>query len=152
MAVTINFYDKFAEFFGDNTIDLDADQFFIALMTSSHVFTSTNTILANVTANEIAAGNGYTQAVGGLVGEELTSVVWLETAGVLKFDAVDPQWTASGGDIGPANDAVIFDDTATAAVDALVCSIDFDGAQTAGNGTDFDIIFDAAGIFTITVT
>ena len=123
MVVTINFYDKFAEFMGDSLIDMDADRFFIALMTSSHTYTSTHTVLADVTANEIAAGNGYSVATGGFVGEELGSETWVESSGTITFDAIDPQWTASGGDIGPAADGVIFDDTTTGTIDALVCSI-----------------------------
>lgn len=142
MAVSINFYAKFVEFFGDNTIDLDTDTFDIILMNSTHVFSSANTVKADISANEIATANGYTQGA-----ETLASITWSETGGTTKFDAADVTWTASGGSIGPATDAVIYSETA--ASDELMCSIDFDGAQTAGDGTDFKVTFNAAGIFTI---
>ena len=137
MAVTINRYNKWPEFFGDNTADLDADTFDVMLMNSSHVFTATNTIRANVSANQIATGNGYTQATGGGTGELLASVTWVESSGTVTFDAADTTWTAGGGSIGPADDAVITDDSTTAVVDALAYSIDFGGSETAGDGTDF---------------
>ena len=144
MAVTINFYNKFIEYVGDGGIDLDNDTFDIILMNSSHVFTATNTIKANISANEIATGFGYTQGA-----KTLTTPTWIESSGTLTFDAADVTWTASGGSIGPATDAVIYSETSTSPVDALMCSIDFDGAQTAGDGTDFKITFNANGIFTI---
>jgi len=148
MAVSINRYDKFPEYFGDGTIDLDTDTFDIILMNSTHVFTATNTIKANISANEIPTGNGYTQGA-----ETLASVTWVESSGVLTWDAADASWTASGGAIptsGDCTDAVIYDETATAAVDALCYSIDFGQAESAGNGTDFNITFNASGIFTLT--
>lgn len=144
MAVTINFYAKFIELQGDNTIDLDGDTFDIILMNSSHVFTSSNTLKSQIAANEIATGFGYTQGA-----KTLTSVTWAEAGGVTTFDAADVTWTAAGGSIGPATDAVIYDETATATLDALVCSIDFGAAETAGDGTNFVVTFAAGGIFTI---
>lgn len=142
MAVTINFYNKFIEYLGDNSIDADGDTFDIILLNATHTFTATHTQLTDVSANELSTGNGYTAG-----GTALTSVTWTESAGTVTFDAADVTWTASGGDIGPATDAVIFSDTSTG--DLLMCSVDFDGAQTAGDGTDFQITWNASGIFTI---
>lgn len=142
MAVTINFYAKFIEFQGDNTIDLDTDTFDIILMNSSHTFNSANTVKADISANELSTANGYTQGA-----KTLASITWSESGGTTTFDAADVTWTASGGSIGPADDAVIYSETAGS--DELMCSIDFDGSQTAGNGTDFKVTFNASGIFTI---
>jgi len=147
MAVTMNRYNQFPEFFGDNTIDLDADTFAIMLMNSSHVFTATNTVRTDVSANQIATANGYTQATGGGTGELLVSVTWVNSGGTITFDAADASWTASGGSIGPATDAVFFSDTA--ATDELAYSIDFGASETAGDGTDFKITWNASGIFTV---
>lgn len=143
MAVTINFYDEFILNIGQGDIDLDTDTFKIVLLNSSHVFTQANTTLANITANQLATANGYTQDT-----KALTSVTWTQSAGTATFDAADTSWTASGGSIA-ADDAAIYDDTATAPVDALMCSIDFGGTQTAGDGTNFVITYNASGIFTI---
>ena len=150
MAVTINFYDQFIEFVGDHSgatagIDLNNDTFKIELYNSTHVFTAANTARANISANALAAANGYTNP-----GQDLTSVTWTSAAAVQTWDAADNTWTASGGSIGPADDAVIYDDTSvTPSVDLLVCSIDFGASETAGDGTDFKITFNPSGIFTI---
>jgi len=149
VAVTINRYNKWVEYFGDNSVDLDNDQFFHMLMNATHVFTATHTIRTDVSANQIAAGNGYVQAVGGLTGKELGTPTWVESSGTVTFDAVDTTWTASGGSIGPADDCVLFDDTSSTPVDALAYSIDFGGSETAGDGTDFKITWNGSGIFTV---
>lgn len=141
MAVQILFYAKFVEYFGDNTIDLDGDTFDIILMNATHSFNSANTIKSDIAANEIATGAGYTQGA-----KTLASVTWGESGGTTTFDAADVTWTASGGAIA-ATDAVIYSETA--ASDQLMCSIDFDGEQSAGDGTDFKITFNASGIFTV---
>ena len=144
MAVTINFYNKFLEYAQEGVIDVDSDTWDIILMNSSHVFTATHDRKSDISANEIATANGYTQGA-----KTLASVTSGETGGTYTFDAADITWTASGGSIGPATDAVIYSETATSPADALMCSIDFDGAQTAGDGTEFKITFNASGIYTI---
>jgi hypothetical protein len=145
VAVSINFYNKFIEYIGDGTIDLDNDTFTVILMNGSHTFNATHTQRTDIAANQLSTANGYTQDA-----KNLGSVTWTESGGTVTFDAADVTWTASGGDIGPAAHAVIYSDTA--AGDELMCSIDFDGSQTAGDGTDFKITFHASGIFTISST
>ena len=147
MVVSINFYAKFIEHMGDDTMDMDTDTFDIILMNSTHAFSSANTLKTDIDGNEIPSGNGYTQGA-----KTLASIAWSETGGTTTFDAADITWSASGGDIptsGDCTDAVIYDETATQVTDALMCSVDFDGAQTAGNGTDFKITWNGSGIFTI---
>lgn len=142
---TINRYNQFPEYFGDNGIDLDDDTFNLALMNATHTFTATDNDWTDVSANDIGTGNGYTAA-----GQALTSVTWVESGGTVTFDAADVTWTASGGDIGPATDAVLYDDTSTVPVaDLLAFSIDFEGSETAGNGTDFKVTWNGSGIFTV---
>jgi len=148
MAVSINFYDQFAEYFGDNGIDLDGDTFKIELYNSTHTFTATNNDRADVLANALATANGYTNP-----GKDLASVTWITASGVQTFDALANTWTASGGSIGPARHALIYSDTSTVpAADLLACDIDFGQDETAGDTTDFKITFNASGIFTITKT
>jgi hypothetical protein len=65
-----------------------------------------------------------------------------------KFDANDVTWTASGGSIAAAY-GVIYNDTDTN--DPPLAYIDFDGTQSAGDGTDFLVSWNASGIFTFTV-
>lgn len=146
MAVTFNRYDKFPEYFGDGTIDLDGDAFHCMLMNASHTFAQANTVRTDVSANQIATANGYTQATGGLTGKALGSVTWVEASGTLTFDSADISWSASGGAIA-ATDLVVFDDTA--ASDELCWSIDFDGEQSAADGTTFLVSVNASGWFSI---
>ncbi len=152
MAVSINFYDKFAEYIGDSTVDLDADAFYHVLLNSSHTFTATNNILTDISTNQLSTANGYTQATGGGTGKALASITWVESSGTVTFDAADTTWTASGGSIA-ADDVVLFDDTvASPIVDPLLCSVDFGGTQTAGDGTNFLVSWNASGIFTSVFT
>lgn len=144
MAVTISVYNKFKEYFGDGTIDLDDDTFKAMLMNTSHVFTATHTQRTNVSANQIATGNGYTQATGGGTGLSLASTSWSEASGTLTFNSNSLSWTASGGSI-VASDLVVFDDTASN--DELCWSVDFDGEQTAADGTTFLVSPNASGWF-----
>lgn len=146
MPVTFNRYNKFPEYFGDNTIDLDGDSFAAMLMNSSHVFTATHTQRANIAANQISTANGYTQATGGGTGKLLSSVTWVENAGTLTFDSADVSWSASGGPIA-ADDLSVFSDTA--AGDELCFDIDFGGTQTAGDGTTFLVTVHVDGWFTL---
>ena len=143
MVVSINFYNQFELNVHQGDIDCDGDTFDVILMNTSHVFTATHTAKADIAANEIAAGSGYTQGA-----ETLASVTLNESGGTLTFDAADSVWTASGGSI-VASDAVIYSETAINPTDPLMCSIDFDGNQTAGDGTDFKITYNASGIFTV---
>jgi len=139
---TTTLYNKFKLYMGDGTIDMDNDQFKIALMDSNHSYVSTHSDWSQVSANEISGGNGYSTG-----GKVLTNVTWTESGGTVVFDADDVTWTATGGALGPARYAVIYDDTA--ANDRLVCSIDFETNQTAGEGTDFKIAFNSNGILRV---
>lgn len=144
MAVSINFYDQFIEFMGDGGIDMDGDTFDIILMDTNHTFAQANTKKADISANEISTQFGYTQGA-----KTLASVTWANSGGTITFDAADVTWTASGGAIA-ASDGVIYSETSSSPdADLLMCSIDFDGNQSAGDGTTFVITFNGSGIFTI---
>lgn len=147
MVVTMNFYNKFFEFAGDNSIDLDNDTFKIALMTTDFSYTASHTAWSDVSANEIADGNGYSQATGGS-GKNLANVTWTSTDGMQIFDADDVTWTAAGGNIGPAGHAIIFDDTSTTPTNDLLCiNVNFGGDFTANDTTEFKITWQSTGIF-----
>ncbi|KKL07000.1 hypothetical protein LCGC14_2590400 [marine sediment metagenome] len=145
MAVTIFAYDQFAEFFGDNGIDLDGDTFKIELYNSTHTFTATNTNRAQISANALATNFGYTNP-----GQDLASRTWGTTAGDQTFDGADTVWSASGGSIGPARYAVKYSDTSTVpAADLLGLDVNFGQDETAGDGTDFKITWNASGLFQV---
>lgn len=134
-------YDTFKEYLGDGTIDMDADAFKIMLLTDTHTPDQTDAGYADVSAEEVSSGNGYTTG-----GESLTSVVWDRTGGTVKFDAADAQWTSA---TFTARYAIIYDDSVTTpTADPLVCLIDFTANKQVSSGT-FTIEFNASGIMTL---
>ena len=113
------FYDSFRQKLGDGTIDLDDDNFKIALYTSaSNAATATLSINGSVT-NEVTNGNGY--VTGGL---QISAVTWAAgaSAGVRRFDSTAKIFSASSGDIANIKYAVLLDETVgTATTRPVVC-------------------------------
>ena len=142
MPVSISLYDHTAKRFaeGSNAI---ADTYKVMLCTSA-TFTAADTTLAGITKTEVANGNGYTTGGAALSNAAVTTV----TTNDAKFDADDVTWTASGGSV-TASYAILYNDTDSN--DPPLAFIDFGGSQSAGDGTDFKIVWNASGIFTFTV-
>ena len=123
-----------------HAVDLDSDTLKIMLVTSAYTPDfGTHDFKADVT-NEVV-GTGYTAG-----GETLTSLSLTQSAGVITFDAADVTWSSS---TITARGAVIYDDTI--ASDPLICYIDFGSDQSSSSG-DFQIAFNASGIFTLDLT
>jgi len=142
MAVTISLYNHTAKLFADGS-NAVGDTYKVQLY-STATFDATNTTLAGITGTEATTGTGYTAGGATLASVSVTTV----TTNDAKFDADDVTWTASGGSI-TASYAVIYNDTD--ANDPPLAFIDFDGSQSAGDGTDFKVVWNANGIFTFTV-
>ncbi|MFA5377339.1 MAG: hypothetical protein WC455_16430 [Dehalococcoidia bacterium] len=83
MATTITKYTSYDQYVHDGTIDLDATNIYLALVTSSYTFSAAHTVWADASANEVANGDGYTTG-----GAQLTNTV--DTA---KWYAADIAWT-----------------------------------------------------------
>lgn len=141
MAVTTSIYNKFIEHVGKGDVNLGSDTFKIILV-YGYSFNSADDILDDIGSVEIADGNGYTAG-----GGELTNVTFAYNSSYTKLDADDFSWEASGGTIGNATGAIIYDDTNTDKV--LMCYVDFGQTESAGDGTEFKITFNANGIFRI---
>jgi hypothetical protein len=139
MAVTISLYNHTAKRFaeGSNAV---GDTYKVRLM-SAATFNATHTTLAATSGTEVSNGNGYTTGGATLAGVAVTTV----TTNDAMFDANDVTWSASGGSIA-AVAAILYNDTDTD--DPPVAFIDFGGTETAGDGTDFKIVWNASGIFT----
>ncbi len=151
MAVTIKFYDSFADLIGRNAaaaaVHLDsAAHMFHMLVTSGFVFAATEDLRSEVT-EELTTANGYTATDGVTAGEILASPTWVESTGTVTFDAADTTWSATGAGI-TASDVVLFDTTPTSPLNPILFTVDFDGNQTAGAGTNFLIAWNGSGIFT----
>lgn len=143
MAVTFTYYDHFLEVLGDGNMDMDNDSFKLALLNNTHIFNAANTIFTDVSGDEIAAGNGYTAG-----GEVLTAVTYSVTGSIVKFDANDVIFTASGGPIATSRFAALYNDTS--ATDLLLGLIDLDADKTPGDGDTLTIQWDAGdGMFRI---
>ena len=116
-------------------IDFSANTFKIILMDNTYVPNiDTDEFLSDVSAKELADGNGYTTGGATLAGVTITEDDTNDRANV-AWNTVT--WTASGGDIGPSPYAVIFKDTGVAATSAIIGSIDFSGDKTVTDGQDF---------------
>lgn len=111
-------------------INFSSDTFKIILMQSGFVFNpDTHHGYSDVSASELATGNGYTQNNKTLAGVAVTEDDTNDRCSVTWSNVT---WTASGGAIGPTPGAIIFDDTATG--DPIVGYIDFGGNQTQADG------------------
>ena len=143
MAVTISLYNHTAKRFasGENA---EGDTYKVKLLTAA-TFDASHTTLSATGGTEVASGSGYTTGGAALTNVAVTTV----TTNDAKFDADDVTWTASGGPI-TASFGILYNDTD--ANDPPVAFIDFDGSQTAGDATDFLIVWNASGIFTWTVS
>ena len=129
-------YERFKANLMNKEVDLEADTVKVALMDSSHSFTSTNNTWSDVSANEVS-GTGYTAGGATLANKAVTQ------AATTKFDADDVTWSTG---TFTANHAVLYDDTLTN--DDLMVSFDFGGAQTV-TAADFTISWHADGIWTL---
>ncbi len=121
--------------------DLLSDTIKVMLATSSHTISRlTHTVYGDVSANE-ASGTGYTTG-GATLGSKTYSTSSLTTT----FDAADTVWTTVS--LTSAASAHVYD-TITGV--PLICYQDFGGAQTT-NAADFAIIWNASGLFSLSVT
>jgi hypothetical protein len=91
---------------------------------------------------EITAGNGYTAG-----GEDAQNDL-SETGGTASVTGVDITWTAAGGTIGPFQYAVLYNDSATSPLDALIGWWDYGSALTLNDGEQFTVDF-GTEMFTI---
>lgn len=142
MAVTISLYNHTSRLFADGS-NAVADTYKLALYTAA-TFNAADTTLAGVTKTEASTGTGYTAGGQALSGVTVTTV----TTNDARFDANDVVWTAAGGPI-TASYAILYNDTD--ANDPPLAFIDFGGSQSAGDTTDFKVVWNANGIFTFTV-
>ncbi len=133
MATELSNHFKYQVYKG--AIDLTTDTVKCALMASGFTFDKdAHATWADVSANELTAGNGYTSGGQTLTGATLTEDDVNDRAECTFNNA---QWTASGGSIGPSPGAILYDDTT--ADDTVIGYIDFGGDQTATDGGTFTV-------------
>ncbi len=147
MAVTITPYNHTLKKLVNEEFTLGSLKVMLVNQAAVTGFNAANTTLAQVLngAQDEVSGNGWTVGGEALANAAVTTV----TTNDAKFDADDISKTATGGNIGPAYGAVIYDDAD--ANDAPVAMVDFGQAEEAGETTDFKIVWPAGGIITFTV-
>lgn len=126
MSATSTVANKLKYLMATKKIDFENDTFKICLMDTGYSFDKdAHHYYSDISASEIASGNGYTTGGATLSGvtvtendtDDRTDVAW----------GTDPYWTASGGSITTIG-AIVYDDTETNK--AIVGYIDFGGAET----------------------
>jgi len=141
MAVTVNLYNHTAKKFANKEVTLTTLK--VMLLNNSAAFNGAHTNVSSVSGNQVS-GNGW--AAGGPTLQTVTVAV--VTTNDASLDADDVSVTATGGSIGPAYKAVIYDATTG---DVLLW-IDFGEAKEAGVGTPLLIQWHPSGIFGWLVT
>jgi len=108
------------------------------MLVSGYTFAATEAALTAITSAQVS-GNGWT--VGG---EAIANSAVTAVGADAKLDGDDISVTASGGDIGPATALVVVDATSS----KPLFHYTFPSSQTAGDGTPFNVTWNAAGIAT----
>lgn len=135
MAITITMSNHAKFQLASKLIDFDSDTFKIILMNTTFAFNAdSHATLADVTADQLATGNGYTQNDKTLTTPSLSEDD-TDNRAECTFD--DPSWTGTGGAIGPTGAAIVYDDTT--ADDTVMGCIDFGTDYTIADGNVLEI-------------
>lgn len=128
-------------------MNLSSDTFVMLLVGNGYTpAPNTDSTYANVSANELASGSGYT--VGGVV---LASETDTLTTATVTFTATSPSWSSFSA--GPFRYAVICRRASgsIASGDLLLCYSDLTGSGTiTGTGGTYTITISGSGIFQVT--
>lgn len=145
-AVAWTIHDRFKEYQGDNTIDLDNDSFVVRLYTSASNIATTSVGDATTATNELSTANGYT------AGGDSVAATWTRATSTTTFDIADAVWNASGGSITARFAAIV--DTTTTPDEVVAHSLldDTPADVTATDGNEFRISTPAGGAFALTST
>ena len=148
MAVTVNLYNSATKRLVNKEVTYTTLK--LMLLDNTASFTAANSTLDSVagalsgTRPKEVYGNGWTQGGMTLANVAVTTV----TTNDAMLDADDVTVTATGGAIGPAYAAVLYDDTDSNK--GPLAYIDFGQAQTAGQDTDFKVVWNASGLISFT--
>lgn len=133
----MQFYNHTRQLFADGSVDTAN---LAVMLVNGYTFSATETDMTAASAAEVS-GNGWTAGGEAIANAAVTTV---STNGA-KLDGDDISVTATGGDIGPADGMVVYDSSAN---DNPLYYFQFGSSQTAGDGTPFNVTWDANGIAT----
>lgn len=132
---------------GAPNIDYLSDNLALTLHTSTYAPNQDTHVFVSDLSNELATANGYSAGGQNLASKTLT---YTGASNLITFDAADVTWTFTGS--VTFRYAVLSDRTpGSAATQPLICYFDFGGDQTI-NGVQFTVVFNASGLFTVTVS
>lgn len=132
-----NKFNALVQTFANGAIALATDTLKVMLTNTAPV--ATNSLYADISANELASGNGYTTG-----GATITTTSSTQTGGVEKLiiSAANPTWTATGS-MGPFRYAVLYDFTASSPLKPLLGWWDNGSSVTLTTGQTFTVTYDA---------
>lgn len=147
MAATQRTYGKFWQHLLDGTFSVNwtSDTIRCMLLTSGYTpNVDSDTYYSDISANEVANGNGYTTK-----GVQLgTMTVSYDSVGhQAEFHAAAAQWTSA---TFTWRYAAVFKDTGTGTTSPLICYFDPGGSEQVTAGTT-SVTFDATGVFRVPV-
>lgn len=145
MASSLTIYNKAKEELFKGNVDLDGATIKLALVTSSYTpAPTTDNEWADVSANEVASGDGYTTG-----GETLASLSVSESGGTVTFDAADVTWSSLSKTFRYG--VLYISGTVDGVVNPLLAYILFDTtpADVTISGVDFLVQWHGDGIFTL---
>jgi hypothetical protein len=133
-------------------IDLNSGTFNVALfdntLTPSQTVASASTAFG---AGVWASGQVFDGAEWPTGGQQLDSVTFAPTANVLKFDAADEVSTGTSATLASVFGCLIYNTDINTPVDSQgICYLYFGGTNSVTDGT-FTVVFNSAGIFTLTL-
>lgn len=142
MAVTISQYDLVSKLLLNKEVNFATLK--VMLLDGTGTFTAANVSVDDVagaaspTRAKEVSGNGWPEG-----GPTLTNVaVTVATTNDAMLDADDVVEVATGGDIGPAENALVYDSTTGNAL----WHISFGQPQKAGDTTEFKIVWNDLGL------
>jgi hypothetical protein len=103
---TFQKFNNFVQNLGLKTILLTTDTFKVMLTNTAPV--ATNSVYADISANELASGNGYTTG-----GAAVTGTGYTNATGTSSFSASATTFTSVTGNMGPFRYVVYYDSTDT---------------------------------------
>lgn len=142
MAITLTLSNHYKYQLMKKKIDLSADTLIMILMNTTYAFDKdADATLADITADQLATANGYTQNAKELVNKVLAEDDANDKG---KMTCDDISWTASGGSIGGTGAAVLLDFSAISDAEFFTTEIDrtFTGGSTHWANGDLGTTFD----------
>lgn len=132
-----NKINQFVQDLANKKHDLSADTFKVELSNTATI--ATNSVYGDISANELANGNGYTTG-----GGSTTITSSTQTSGTEKWILAQFVFTASGS-MGPFRYVTLYNFTQASPTKPLIAWWDYGSSITLSSGDTFTVGFDTSG-------